>query len=404
MEVLTLVLAGGKGGRLQPLTKDRSKPAVPFGGKYRIIDFTLSNCYNSGIRDNINIFIQSKPESLNEHLTDNWIKGGLGLYTRFPGQGVEGEWYKGSADAIRHNLHIIRNKKPDYVLVLSGDHIYKMDYRTMLDYHKERGADLTISTIEVPMEDAGRLGVLEVDDDSRIVDFKEKPKELPETGIPMVSMGVYVFNSEALIKALNEEGDELGRDILPKISKMPDKFNIFAYPYTEKNKIRDYIRIVMESGMRDKVLSECIPDSHYWRDIGTIASYYAAQMDLVSIGPIFNLYGEEWPVMTAPGDKTPPAKLRDGSLISEGCIIGGNSNILRSVLSPYVCVEDAEAIESILFEGVQVGRGARIRRAIIDKYISVPPGTYIGYNLEEDKKRSFVDESGIVVMPKGFEF
>jgi len=397
---LVFVLAGGKGQRLYPLTRDRAKPAVPFGGIYRIIDFTLSNCINSNIR-RINILTQYKCFSLDRHIRDGWsiFSPELGEYINIiPAQQRVGErWYEGTADAIYQNIYSIEKEKPQRVLILSGDHIYKMNYRKMLAYHEEKGADLTISAFEVDKSEASRFGVLQIDSDNRVVAFWEKPEDPPTIpGKPdrcLISMGVYVFSTAKLVRRLIEDSQladsehDIGGDIIPRMVQLD---RVYAYHFVDENK----------------------GDEPYWRDIGTIDAYWEANMDLVSVKPIFNLYDKDWPIRTYQ-EQYPPAKTvwaeeepggRCGvaldSLVSGGCIISGG-RVQRSILSPRVRINSyAEVYESILFEGVEVGRHAKIRRAIIDKYTYIPPGMKIGYNLEEDAKRFTVTESGIVVIPK----
>lgn len=393
-DTLTFIMAGGKGERLYPLTKYRTKPAVPFGGSYRVIDFTLSNCLNSGLR-RIYVLTQYKSLSLDRHIQSGWdlFKREVGEFIELlPAQQRVGEdWYLGTADAIYQNLFTIKVERSKEILILAGDHVYKMDYRPMLEYHKEKKADLTIGVIPVPLECAKELGIMELDENGRVVSFQEKPerpKSMKDRPLfSLASMGIYVFRKERLEEVLLEDAEEaksshdFGKDIIPTII---EKDRVFAYPFTGKDK---------------KTL--------YWRDIGSIDAYWEANMDLVSVSPIFNLYDQDWPIRTYQ-EQFPPAKTvfmegeRKGqalnSLISNGCIISGGL-VERSILSPGVRVEEyAQVYESILMEGVKIGRKAKIRRAIIDKFTSVPEELAIGYNLEEDRKRFTVTEKGIVVV------
>ena len=345
--VQVIVMAGGAGERLQPLTRGRSKAAVPFGGKYLIIDFTLSNCINSGIRQ-ISVLTQYLSDSLHKHIQNGWgISGSrLGdyIYCVPAQQKVGTDWYRGTADAIRQNLDLIKGKAGDPVLILSGDHIYKMDYRQIVAYHEMKKADLTISAVRVrPEEAAGRLGVLEEDQDHRVVGFHEKPPQ-PKTiaGAPehvLGSMGVYVFRAGTLREALQEPEDDFGKGIIPKaISR---GLNIFAYDYEKENKIEDFV-VEVKEGTRHKVLVDRTRDSSYWKDIGSIDSYYEASMDLVSVDPPLNLYGEKWP-FRAYERSLPPSKFIFGgkapdSMVSDGCIISGGT-VWKSILSPGVVVE-----------------------------------------------------------------
>jgi glucose-1-phosphate adenylyltransferase len=395
-KVLSMILAGGRGERLYPLTRDRAKPAVPFGGIYRIIDFTLSNCINSDVR-RIYVLTQYKSTSLNRHIQFGWniLSVPLGEFMGvIPAQQRMGEqWYQGTADAIFQNINLLQEDKPDHVLILSGDHIYKMDYRKMIAFHLEKGGDLTVAAIRMDHRFSREFGVMEVDENRRIIGFEEKP-ETPKTlpgdreGI-LVSMGVYVFNTEILVRRLiedarSESSHDFGKDIIPK---MIQKDKVFAFDFREGD----------QGG------------TGYWRDVGTIDAYFEANMDLVSVTPHLNLYDSQWPILTYQAP-FPPAKTvleeagRTGtalnSILSNGCIISGGS-VKRTILSPRVRVNSfAEVEDSILLEGVEVGRHARIRRAIIDKGVEIPPGMEVGYHLEEDSKRFTVTGSGIVVVPK----
>ncbi len=409
--VQVIVMAGGAGERLQPLTRGRSKAAVPFGGKYLIIDFTLSNCINSGIRQ-ISILTQYLSDSLHKHIQNGWgISGSrLGDYVYcVPAQRKVGtDWYRGTADAIRQNLDLIKGRAGDPVLVLSGDHIYKMNYRQIVDYHEMKKADLTISAVSVRVEEAaGRLGVLEEDQNHRVVGFYEKPpqpKTIAEAQEHVLgSMGVYVFRAGTLKEVLKEPEDDFGKGIIPKaISR---GLNIFAYDYEKENQIEDFV-VEVKDGTRHKVLVEKTRDSSYWKDIGSIDSYHEASMDLVSVDPPLNLYGEKWP-FRAYERSLPPSKFIFGgkaldSLVSEGCIISGGT-VWKSILSPGVIVErDAFIEESIIFDDVNIEPGARIKRAIIDTGVRIKSGVSIGYDPEADSRKGCaISEKGVVVVPQG---
>jgi len=406
--VLAIIMAGGVGERLQPLTRDRSKAAVPFGGKFRIIDFTLSNCINSGLRK-VFVLTQYKSGSLHRHIQEAWgiSSSRLGDYVYcVPAQQKLGvDWYRGTADALRQNLDLISRKDIDAVLVLSGDHIYKMNYLQMVAYHRTKGADVTVSAARVKKEQAARaLGVLEVDGDHRMVGFEEKPAapKTIEDDQALASMGVYLFNVASLTEALQETGDDFGRDIIPR---MAGKEDVFVYDYTQENQIEDYV-VEVKDGRRQKILVGTTRDSAYWKDVGTIDSYYEANMDLVGVDPLFNLYGEKWPLRTYQRP-LPPTKFIFGggapdSMVSEGCIISGGT-VWASVLSPGVIVErDAFVGQSVIFDDVNIEPRARIRRAIIDKEVRVQSGASVGYDLEADKRRGCtISDSGIVVVPKG---
>jgi glucose-1-phosphate adenylyltransferase len=396
-KVLAMILAGGRGERLYPLTRDRAKPAVPFGAIYRIIDFTLSNCLNSGIR-RIYALTQYKSTSLQRHIQLGWniLSAPLGEFIEaLPAQQrIDEHWYQGTADAIFQNINILQVERPDLVLILSGDHIYKMDYRKMIASHLERGADLTVAAIRMDRKLSREFGVMEIDGNWRIIGFQEKPEE-PKTipGDPggiLTSMGVYVFNTEVLVRRLIEDArshsdHDFGKDIIPM---MIEKDQIIAFDFRQ---------------------GDC-GGTGYWRDVGTIDAYYEANMDLISVTPQLNLYDPQWPILTYQ-PTSPPAKtvwIEEGrvgmalnSIISNGCIISGG-NVRRSILSPKVMVHSfAEIEDSILLEGVDVGRNAKIKRTIIDKEVQIPEGMEIGYYLDEDARRFTVTASGIVVVPKG---
>lgn len=396
---IAFVLAGGVGVRLHPLTRDRAKPAVPFGGKYRVIDFTLSNCVNSGIR-RIFILPQYKSFSLERHTRDAWnvFSPELGefLVHLSPQMRVGEDWYKGTADAVYQNLYHLEELEAEYIVVLSGDHIYKMDYGHFIRYHQKKKADLTISAIEVDLREAHRFGVIQVDATGRVCGFEEKPERpiaIPgKRGKAFVSMGVYIFNRKTLIDILNmdanmETSHDFARDIMPHM--YPNR-RVFVY------------RFGMTGGKA----------ADYWRDIGTIDAYYQASMDLASVSPIFNLYDKNWPIRTYEG-QYPPAKTvfadedkgRAGkaldSIICSGVILSGG-RIERSILSPGVRVNSyAQVSESILFHNVVIGMRAKVKRAIIDKGVRVPDGMKIGYDLEKDRQQFYVSQRGIVVIPKG---
>jgi glucose-1-phosphate adenylyltransferase len=391
-DVVVMVLAGGVGERLYPLTKERAKPAVYFGGPYRIIDFTLSNCLNSGLRK-IFIALQYKSLSLTRHLRFGWsvVADELGEFIEVlhPQKRVGEHWYQGTADAVYQNLYSIQREDPRHLIVLSGDHVYKMDYARMLRFHLDHGSGATIAVIEVPSEEAHRFGILQVDAEDRLTAFLEKPRDLPP-GQHLASMGIYIFDINVLFPALEEDSraatsHDFGKDIIPAlISKVP----VYAYRFTDENK----------------------KASKYWRDIGTLDAYYEANMDLCRVNPEFNLYDPEWPLRTHQV-QAPPAKFvfadegrRCGqsldSVISAGCIISG-STIRGSVLCPNVRVHSFCLIEdSILMPGVRIGRHARIRRTIVDRDVFIPRGAQIGYNVEEDRERHTVSDGGIVVVTK----
>jgi glucose-1-phosphate adenylyltransferase len=390
-DVLVMVLAGGVGERLYPLTKERAKPAVYFGGPYRIIDFTLSNCINSGLR-HIFIALQYKSLSLSRHLRMGWsvVADELGEFIEIlsPQKRVGEHWYLGTADAVYQNLYSILRENPRYLMVLSGDHVYKMDYAKMLRFHQEQGAGATMAALEVPSEEAHRFGVLQVDERDRLTGFLEKPRHLAGGTQVLASMGIYIFDMDILVPALEDDArrsttHDFGKDIVPAlIAQVP----VYAYRFYDENK----------------------KAAKYWRDIGTIDAYYEANMDLCRVNPEFNLYDPEWPLRTYQV-QAPPAKFvfadegrRCGqsldSIISAGCIISG-SRIAGSVLCPNVRVHSfCEVEQSILMPGVRVGRHAKIRRAIVDRDVFVPRGARIGYDLEEDRRRHTVSQSGIVVV------
>ena len=401
--VVTFILAGGKGERLHPLTKDRAKPAVPFGGIYRIIDITLSNCINSNLR-RIHTLIQYKSISLQRHLRLGWnfFNSELGEYIDvIPAQQrVGSNWYQGTADAIFQNIYTIEQEKPDNVLILAGDHIYKMNYYTMIDFHEHNNADMTVAVVELKKELGAGLGVIQTDESKKVLGFQEKPQNpasIPgKPGIVYASMGIYLFKRSVLEEELIEDAQkntshDFGKDIIPQMLKK--KKRVFAYNFKDENK----------------------NEALYWRDVGTIDAYYEANMDLVQVSPIFNLYDKEWPIRTYQ-EQFPPAKTvfsgdenpeRMGlvldSMISSGCIVSGG-RVQGSILSPNVRINSyTEVHDSILMDNVNVGRYAKIHRAIIDKDVNIPPGTIIGYNAKDDKKRFTVSPNGVVVVAKGTE-
>lgn len=393
-KTLALVLAGGEGSRLKDLTRWRAKPAVPFGGKYRIIDFVLSNCVNSGIRK-IGVLTQYKAHSLIRHVQRAWsfMRYEVGEFVELlpAQQRIDKEWYKGTADALYQNLDIMRRHTPEYVMVLGGDHIYSMDYSKMLVEHAASGADVTIGCIEVPRMDATGFGVMSVDQDFRITQFTEKPAD-PDAmpGKPdkaLASMGIYIFSTEFLFQKLIEDHDnpdssnDFGKDIIPSII---EDWNVRAYPFVDKQ-----------------------GEPAYWRDVGTLESYWKASLDLCSITPELNLYNRDWPIWTYQA-QMPPAKFafddegRRGeaidSMVSAGCILSG-ARIKRSVISSGSFVHSYSLIkDSVLLPRVEVGRNCRIQNTIIDKGCVIPPGTVIGENPQEDAKRFYVDENGLVLV------
>jgi glucose-1-phosphate adenylyltransferase len=403
---LVMVLAGGEGRRLYPLTKDRAKPAVPFGGHYRIIDFVLSNFVNSGYFK-IKVLTQFMSESLNKHVANGWsLSPTIGHYLDcVHAQMRTGDsWFKGTADAIYQNSNIIEDENPELVFVFGGDHIYKMDVRQMEQYHLQKDADVTIATVPYPLQEASNFGVVAVDANWQVVGFQEKPKSpkpIPNrSNFALVSMGNYIFKKDILIQALKKdarkEGDhDFGKNIMPELFKSA---RVFAYDFSTNN----------VPGVEEK-------ERGYWRDVGTIDAYWEANMDLVSVSPQLNLYNQKWQIRTAPS-YLPPAKFvfanikeeRVGyatdSLITEGCIISGG-RVNKCILSPGVRINSFSSIdESILMDGVNIGRYSQIRRAIIDKDVDIPPKSRIGFDLEKDKKRFIVTEKGIVVVPKKTKF
>jgi glucose-1-phosphate adenylyltransferase len=402
-DVLTIILAGGKGTRLEPLTRDRAKPAVPFGGLYRIVDFTLSNCINSNLR-RIFVLTQYKARSLDRHIRYGWsfLPGELGEYIEVlpPQQRIDEHWYKGTADALYQNIYSIEKEDPRYILILGGDHIYKMDYSDMIEGHIARGADLTIGCIPVPLREGPHFGIMQLDADEHVVKFNEKPKQPePMPDDPkhcLASMGIYVITARPMFELLCKDATkpdsehDLGKSIIPE---MIEHHRVYGYRFRDRNR-------------------KAVP---YWRDVGTLDAYYQANMDLVEIDPVLNLYDTEWPIRTNQpqlpppkfvfGDEGPRGQARRGealdSMVCQGCIVSGGQ-VRKSVLSTNVRVNSFAIVDSsILFDGVDVGRYCRIRRAIIDKDVKIPPGTTIGHDLDYDRRRGFaVTEQGVVVIAK----
>jgi glucose-1-phosphate adenylyltransferase len=398
-ETLGVLLAGGAGERLFPLTRDRAKPAVPFGGHYRIIDITLSNCINSGLRK-VFILTQYKALSLNRHIREGWtgiVAQELGEFFELmpPMQRTGANWYMGTADAVYQNIYSIGSEQPKHIIVLSGDHIYKMNYSRMLAYHKETGADVTLATLPIAPDLVKQFGVVEVGKTGEVMGFEEKPASTtfrspfnPHT--VDASMGIYIFNTETLLKALIADAEapdsrhDFGHDILPN---MLGKKKMMAYSFVDENK----------------------QQALYWRDVGTLDAYYDANMDLCAVSPVFNLYDKDWPIRTRVR-QYPPAKFvfaepgRSGmavdSVITAGVIISG-ATVSNSVVSQDVRVNSYSTVDSsIIFSHVNIGRHCRIRRAIIDRHVHIPEGTVIGYDPAEDKRRYFVTPSGLTIVTR----
>jgi glucose-1-phosphate adenylyltransferase len=402
LDTLAVVLAGGKGSRLEPLTRDRAKPAVPFGGGYRIIDFSLSNCLNSGIRKML-VLTQYKAMSLDRHINLGWRRFFCRELDEFidivpPQQRIDEHWYQGTADAVYQNIYALEKERPSYVVILAGDHIYKMNYRTMVDFHKRVNADLTVGALRVDRQAAPQFGVMQVDQKDRIIGFEEKP-ESPKT-IPgderhcLVSMGIYVFTARYLFEQLcrdatdPDSAHDFGRNIIPSII---DSHRVYAFLFRDENRKGDA----------------------YWRDVGTLDAYYYANMDLVAIDPQLNMYDSWWPIRTYQPILPPPKFVfgsigsgeRKGcaldSIVCQGSVVSGG-RVERSILGPLVRVNSYAHVEdSIVFQGVDIGRHAKVKRAIIDKGVRIPPGVEIGYDLEKDRERGFtVSQGGIVVIAK----
>lgn len=392
---LALILAGGRGSRLKHLTQWRAKPAVPFGGKFRIIDFPLSNCMNSGIR-RIGVLTQYKAHSLIQHIQKGWgfLRGEFGEFVELlpAQQRIEASWYSGTADAVYQNLDILRDHNPMLVLVLAGDHVYKMDYGTMLAHHVEHNADLTIGCIEVPVTEAREFGVLAVGEDGTITEFQEKPQQ-PKTipgsdELAMASMGIYVFNANFLYEQLIKDADttssshDFGKDIIPAVL---GKYRVMAYPFREP-----------KSGRRA-----------YWRDVGTVDAFWQANLELADAVPELNLYDTEWPIWTYQ-EQLPPAKfiydeegrlgLAVNSMVSGGCIISG-AVVRHSLLFSDVRVDsNSNVVDSVVLPDVVIDRGCRIRRAVIDRGCRLPEGSIIGESVEEDRKRFIISPMGVVLV------
>jgi glucose-1-phosphate adenylyltransferase len=400
--ILAVVLAGGKGERLEPLTRDRAKPAVPFGGAYRIIDFTLSNCINSGLRK-VLVLTQYKAMSLDRHIDLGWQRllcRELGEWIEVvpPQQRIDEHWYQGTADAVYQNIYTLEKERPEYVVVLAGDHIYKMDYMHLVEHHIESGADLTIGALRAPAGESRQFGVIEIDRSERIIGFQEKPAE-PAT-IPgdqdhtFASMGIYVFTARFLFEQLCLDATrpgsrhDFGHNIIPAVI---ETHRVQAFPFRDENRKQDA----------------------YWRDVGTLDAYYEANMDLVSVDPQLNMYDERWPIRTYLPTFPPPKfvfaeegfNARRGqaldSIVCQGTIVSGGT-VERSLLGTNTRVNSfAHVQDSILLDGVDIGRHARVRRAIIDKHVHIPPGTEIGFDPEQDRARGFtVSEGGVVVIAK----
>ena len=405
-DVVAVVLAGGKGARLDPLTRDRAKPAVPFGGSYRIVDFALSNCLNSGLR-RLLLLTQYKASSLDRHLNLGWYRffcRDLGEFLDVlpPQQRVDDHWYLGTADAVYQNIYSLEMAAPRLVVVLAGDHIYKMNYQSLVDAHEESGADVTIGALPVPIEEAREFGTMEVDGAGRVKAFREKvpdPPPLPGTaGMTLASMGIYCFSADFLLEQLRFDAEDggsrhdFGHDILPRVIH---SHGVHAFPFCDENRKRDA----------------------YWRDVGTIDAYHEANMDLVDVDPQLNLYDEQWPVRTHHPAYPPPKFVFAGegpaarrgeatdSLVCPGAIVSGG-RVHRSIIGPGVRVNSfARVEESIVFEGVDIGRHAVVRRAIVDKGVRVPAGVSIGVDPVQDAARGLaISPAGITVVPKGFSF
>lgn len=397
-DTLAVILAGGQGERLYPLTKHRAKPAVPFGGIYRIIDFSLSNCINSQLK-RICVLTQYKSDSLDRHIRLGWnifsYERGEFIFTIPPQFRASEKWYQGTADAVYQNIYTIERESPDYVIILCGDHIYKMDYSELLEFHVGSGADVTVSTIEFPRNEAYHLGVLEIDRNQRIVGFEEKPKDpkaMPsDPNLVLASMGIYVFTTPILIQALIEDAErdtshDFGRNIIPDLI---EKKQVYAFNFKDMNQ----------------------KEAKYWRDVGTLDAYFDANMDLTAIDPQFNLYDKEWPIRTHVSAYPPAKTIWDlehegrvgvaiNSIISQGSIVSGG-RVKNSILSPEVRINSYSDVDQcILMNAVDVGRYAKLHRVIVDKYVRIPPGIEIGYNTEEDRRRFSVTDSGVVVIPR----
>lgn len=400
-DTLGVLLAGGAGERLFPLTRDRAKPAVPFGGNYRIIDITLSNCINSDLR-HVYIMTQYKALSLNRHVREGWtssVAQELGEFVEIlpPMQRVSANWYMGTADAVYQNIYSIGSEQPKHVLILSGDHIYKMHYGKMLEHHERSDADVTIATLPIDPSEVSRFGVVEVSQQGEVIGFDEKPQSTSfrspfNPNMVDASMGIYLFNTDVLLPALMQDAEDpaskhdFGHNILPGIL---GKYKMCAYNFVDENQ----------------------QQALYWRDVGTLDAYFDANMDVASVSPVFNLYDKKWPIRTRVR-QYPPAKFVFGepgrtgmainSIVSAGCIVSG-ATVRNSVLSQDVRVNSYSELDStIVFSHVNIGRHCRIRRAIIDRDVQLPEGTVIGYDQNEDKKNHFVTPSGLTVVTRDY--
>jgi glucose-1-phosphate adenylyltransferase len=415
-KTLAVIMAGGKGERLMPLTKDRSKPAIPFGGIYLLIDLTLSNCINSEVYKII-VLPQYKSQTLVQHLEEGWniFSPALGHYLKIaPPQMMAGEkWYQGTADSIRQNTHLIEQEAPEHVLILSGDHVYKMNYAHLKAYHEAHNADVTIAAIELRKEEAGMYGILEVDERFRVMGFQEKPqspKIIPGDNVHVLaSMGIYIFKSQVLMDLLKRDNrSDFGKHILPNIL---ESHQVMAYPYRRESKIKDVVTYTDEDGVRRENIEDTTRDSGYWRDVGDLDSYWNANMDLTGVEPYFNLYGRHWPIRTFQKQYPPVktvfaqesgSKCRAGraldSLVAHGSIISGGL-VRNSVFSYNVFVHSwASVDESVIMENVVVGRYARIKKAIVAEGVHIPPHTELGYHPMKDRERFTVTPRGITVV------
>jgi len=402
-KTLAIILAGGIGSRLHPLTEERAKPSVPFGGKYRVIDFALTNCLHSGVR-RVLMLTQYKSHSLQKHVRDGWsiFNPELGEYiTLVPPQMRTGErWYAGTADAIYQNIYLLERSGAEHIMILPGDHIYRMDYAPMMSFHQKNNADMTVACMDVSLEEAKQFGIMSMDGDHKINSFVEKP-ENPESvshsaDSALASMGIYIFSTRRLLEILEHDSKDeqsshdFGKDIIPRLI---DSGKVYGYHFGG------------DSGR--------VTQDRYWRDVGTIDAYYQANMDLLEQVPPMNLYQEDWPIRTYSG-QYPPARTVPGqfgsegiainSIISSGTVLSGASTQHSILFNNVFVYDEAQINESILFEGVRIGRGSQINRCIIDKNVIVPEGTTIGMNEKEDRERFDISANGIVVVPKGYQF
>ncbi|MGL6026529.1 MAG: glucose-1-phosphate adenylyltransferase [Vibrio sp.] len=402
-DTLAVILAGGIGSRLSPLTDDRAKPAVPFGGKYRIIDFTLTNCLHSGLR-RILVLTQYKSHSLHKHLRNGWsiFNPELGEFITVvpPQMRKGGKWYEGTADALFHNMWLLARSDAKYVVVLSGDHIYRMDYAAMLEEHIANRAALTIACMEVPRHQASAFGIMTINQQSLITSFVEKPSDPPslpnKPDSSLASMGIYIFNIDVLKKALSEDAEleqsshDFGKDLIPKLIETS---NVFAYSFCSD---------------KGRVARDC-----YWRDVGTIDSFYDANMDLLQPVPPMNLYQKNWAIRTYE-QQLPPARTVSSATGNEGVfinsiiangVINSGGSVQHSIISSNVRINDAaQVIDSILFDDVEVGEGCKLKHCIVDKHVIIPPYTEIGFNPDQDAKRFRISEQGVVVVPESYQF